>query len=216
MLAGQKLKSYQGNEVALFPLEYLYMTQDSGGDYSHAGTYNIDFSGWGASGRVKLCPYYAPCKMKVVNTQWDPNSHNIVWESTEKVLLANNQVDYLTIAFAHDNNLLYKVGDVVEQGTLIGHTGTTGHVTGDHVHICCGQGHYRGMTKRSTGNWDLTNRIEMWDALWVNDTVIVRGYDHKWRVYQGSIVPEPPIPEAKKLKSKFPWVLYARKFRSRN
>ena len=35
MLAGQKLVAKDGKEVALFPMPYLYMTQNEGGDFSH-------------------------------------------------------------------------------------------------------------------------------------------------------------------------------------
>ena len=45
MIANQTLVAPDGYEVALFPMPYLYMTQDEGGDYSHLGTYNIDCVG---------------------------------------------------------------------------------------------------------------------------------------------------------------------------
>ena len=56
MLAGQKLVARDGKEVALFPMPYLYMTQDEGGDFSHAGTYNIDFVGYNGSSVVTNAP----------------------------------------------------------------------------------------------------------------------------------------------------------------
>ena len=46
------IDSITGCEVALFPLEYLNMSQDEGGDFSHAGTLSMDFLGWGISGRL--------------------------------------------------------------------------------------------------------------------------------------------------------------------
>ena len=66
MRAGETLVANDGYEVALFPLPYLYMSQDEGGDYSHEGTYNIDFLGYSSSGRVYDAPIYAPCTCKVV------------------------------------------------------------------------------------------------------------------------------------------------------
>lgn len=209
MLAFQKMVANDGYEVALFPLEYLYMSQDEGGDFSHANTYNIDFVGWGANGRILKCPFYAPCTLKCVNTTWDTYDHNIVYESVNPVHLANGEIDYLTICFAHDDNPLYQVGDIIPQGNLLGHTGTTGNVTGDHTHSCCGKGKYAGYTQRESGHWDLTNRIHYWDAVYVNDTVIVRGYNHPWITYDGSITP------SVKKKGKFKWVLYAKKLRSK-
>lgn len=171
-----------GYEVCLFPFQYLYMSQDEGGDFSHAGTYNIDFIGWNGVSRVYQCPFYAPCTLRCVDI-WDATSNNRVYQSVNPVHLADGSIDYLTIFFAHDDNPIHNIGDVIVQGQLLGHTGTTGYVTGDHTHTCCGKGQYQGFTQRQTGNWDLTNRIHYWDATYVNDTTIVQGYNHNWIDY---------------------------------
>lgn len=210
MRAGQTLVASDGYEVALFPLEYLNMSQDEGGDFSHIGTYNIDFLGWGPLGRVFQCPIYAPCTMKVVYTGLSyAGGNQVIFESVNKVHLPNGALDYLTIGFAHDSNPPYTtIGQVVNQGQLCYHTGTYGNVTGDHVHTCVGQGHYQGQTQRPPENrWDLVNRIHYWDGVFVNDTIIINGYNHNWQIYQGGIVP--------RRKGNFPWVLYANKLRRR-
>lgn len=211
MLANQKMVASDGYEVALFPLEYLYMTQDEGGDFSHTNTYNIDFVGWGASGRIYKCPIYAPCTLKCVSTSFSPTNNTRTYESVDKVHLADGTLDYLTIDFSHDDNPLYSVGDIIPQGDIIAHTGTTGNVTGDHTHSCCGKGKYEGYTQRTGGQWDLKNRIHYWNAVYVNDTVIVQGYNHDWIKFDGSITPPTPF----KIKHKFPWVLYAKKLRNK-
>ena len=211
MYAGQRMVAQDGYEVALFHMPYLRMSQDEGGDYSHTGTYNIDFLGWDANGRVYQAPLYAPCTVKLVafeNTY--AGGHLATWESVNMVHLANGQLDYLTIGVAHDSNPPYTtIGTVVTQGVLFYHTGTFGQVTGDHVHTCCGQGHYQGYTTRSSGHQDLTNRIHYWDALYVNDTVISQGFNHNWVTYTG---PTPPIPTPDE--GKFPWFIYFRKRRN--
>ena len=211
MIAHERLVANDGYEVALFPLEYLNMSQDEGGDYSHQGTYNLDFLGWGANGRVYQCPVYAPCTMKVVHTWLTYSGGNAVFfESLNKVHLPNGQLDYLTIMFAHDSNPPYTtIGSVVQQGEICYHTGTYGNVTGDHVHTCVGQGQYQGTTERPTGHTDLTNRIHYWDGVYVNDTTIIQGYNHNWLTWSE---PTPPTPTGGK-RTKFPWVLYARKLR---
>lgn len=214
MVAGQKLVASDGYEVALFPMPYLRMSQDEGGDYSHQGTYNIDFIGWGANGRIYQAPIYAPCTMKLVEF-WNSygGGNNCVFESVNKVHLPNGQLDYLTITFGHDSNPpITTIGQVVQQGDLCYHTGTYGNVTGDHTHSCCGQGHYVGYTTREGGHQDLTNRIHYWDAVYVNDTVISQGFGHNWLTWNG---PTPPIPPIPSFKTKFPWVLYARKLREK-
>lgn len=211
MYAGQRMVASDGYEVALFPMPYLRMSQDEGGDYSHQGTYNIDLLGWSPSGRVLRAPMYAPCTLRLV-AYWNnyDGGNQQTWESVNRVHLANGQLDYLTIAFAHDSSPPYTtIGTVVNQGELIYHTGTYGNVTGDHCHTCAGQGQYQGYTTRPTGHMDLTNRIHYWDALYVNDTVVSQGFNHPWQTWTGPI---PPTPEDEE--SKFPWFIYWRRRRN--
>ena len=213
MRANQKLVASDGYEVALFPMPYLYMSQDEGGDYSHQGTYNIDLLGWGASGRIYNAPVYAPVTMKVVHTWLNYDGGNTVFfESVNPVHLADGSLDYLTISFAHDPNPPYTtIGTIVNQGDLCYHTGDYGNVTGDHTHTCCGKGRYSGTTVRPSGHTDLTNRIHYWEALYVNDTVVERGFNHNWITWNQ---PTPPTPSYNK--HKFPWVLYANKLRNKS
>ena len=212
MYAGQRMVASDGYEVALFPMPYLRMSQDEGGDYSHQGTYNIDLLGWSPSGRVLRAPMYAPCTLRLV-AYWNnyDGGNQQTFQSLNQVHLANGQLDYLTIAFAHDNSPPFTtIGTVINQGELIYHTGTYGNVTGDHCHTCAGQGQYVGYTTRPGGHMDLTNRIHYWDALYVNDTVVSQGFNHNWVTWTGPIPPTPPIDE----ESKFPWFIYFRKRRN--
>lgn len=217
MLPFQRLVASDGYEVALFPMPYLRMSQDEGGDYSHVGTYNIDLLGWNASGRVYQAPIYAPCTMKVVE-YWSTYAwgHQVAFESVDKVHLANGQLDYLTIYFAHaDNPPVTAVGTVVQQGQICSYTGTYGNVTGDHTHTCCGQGSYQGVTLRPSGHYDLTNRIHYWDAVYVNDTIISQGFNHNWITWNGGTTPPTQPPSGGWPVSHFPWPVITRKLRER-
>lgn len=208
MLARQKLVASDGYEVLLFPLEYLYMSQDEGGDYSHLYTYSIDCLGWGANGRVFRCPYYAPCTLRCVRV----TSNSIVWQSLNRVHFADGTLDYVTINFVHDNNLsVHFVNEIIQQGDLIGHTGTAGNVTGDHVHINTARGTYQGFYDVGTGHYQLVNSTHVYDTLYVNDTIILQGYNHNWKTYDGGVVP--PTPST--IKTRFPWVLYSRRLRTK-
>lgn len=209
MTAGQQLVASDGYEVALFPMPYLYMTQDEGGDYSHLGTYNIDFVGYNGSSVITSAPIYAPVSMKVISFHpGDTGGNAVIFESLNKVHLPNGQLDYLTVMFMHCDNPPYKtVGDIVYQGQLCYRTGTYGYVTGDHVHSCLGQGRGGYFVQRSTGNYDLSNRIHYWDGVFVNNTQIIQGYGHDWKIWDN-----PPAPLTQE-DTKFPWVLYARKLR---
>ena len=201
-----------GYEVALFPMPYLYMSQDEGGDYSHQGTYNIDILGWGPGGRIYQAPIYAPCTMKVVNYQTGyAYGNTVTYESINKVHLPNGNLDYLTISFAHDiSPPVTTIGSIVIQGNLCYRTGTYGDVTGDHVHTCVGQGHYEGETQRPSGNYDLTNRIHYWDGVYINDTQVIQGFSHNWIAYNGPI----STPVKKSAKQGFKWAIYTHKLRN--
>ena len=189
MLAGQKLVASDGYEVALFPMPYLYMTQNEGGDFSHAGTYNIDFVGFNGTSVIKNAPLYAPCKLRIRSIGTD-GSNGLTLDSVDKVHLPNGALDYITIGVGHSNNPPSMIiGHVFEQGELFYTTGTAGYVTGDHVHMCVGQGAGGYLVQRSTGNWDLSNRIHMWEGLFVNDTAIIQGYGHNWQEWQGGSTP---------------------------
>lgn len=216
MIAGQKLKAPDGYEVALFPLEYLYVSQGElmpSDNWSHYNTYNMDFWGYDELGRVYQDPLYAPFTMEVV-ALWDySGSHTVTWESVNKVHFSDGvTLDYMTIEFTHaDNPPYHSIGDRVSQGELCYYTGTFGHATGDHVHICCGKGHYDGYTQRVGGHYDLTNRYHIYDSLYVNDTVIEHDeHDYPWKIYTS------PTPTPTPKKTRFPWVLYARILRNRN
>lgn len=215
MLAGQTLRAADGYEVALFPMEYLVMSQDEGGDYSHQGTYNIDLLGWGPGGRVYNCPIYAPCTCKVVYQENNYGAGNIrVFQSTQPVHTPSG-LQYIHFYFGHDPNPpVSGIGTVVNQGQLCYNTGKYGQVTGDHTHTCMGYGQWvswsYNVTTRPTGHQDLTYRLHYWDAVYVNDTIIRQGYLHNWQTWSG---PVPPTPTPSVSFNKFPWVLYSRKFR---
>ena len=57
----------------------------------------------------------------------------------------------------------------------------------------------------------LYKAIHMWNGMFVNDTALIEDGGYNWVEYNGGVTP--PTPEEKKVK-RFPWVLYARKFRN--
>lgn len=186
MLAGQKLKARDGKEVMLFPLSYMNISQDEGGATSHSGILAMDFLGWNANGRVYNCPYYAPCSCTCVGST---ESANRIWQSTSEVHLPDGSLSYVCWVQAHDNSPL-AVGTTLQQGDLLGHTGTAGQVSGDHVHFNFAKGQYAGWDAGS-GNRQLANSMHIYNACYVNDTVIVNGAGHNWKTYDA---PTPPTP----------------------
>ena len=99
------------------------------------------------------------------------------------------------------NSLQVSVGDEVDINTPLGRMGATGNVTGRHLHLECS----------TTQNWQCSTFLNPCTILGipnVDNTVI-----H----YDGTTPPTPPTPPTPttETKTKFPWVLYARKLRNK-
>ncbi len=205
-----RLYDSQGYEVMLFPMEYMNISQGEGGSYSH--DLAMDFLGWNALGRVYNCPYYAPCTCKCVAHFGAGNS---TWESVNPVHLPDGRITKVTFCFDHDDGTLFPIGTVIQQGAYIGASGTTGVATGDHMHFNTAIGDYAGYELISgTQFYQLKNSSHIYDTCYVNNTVIIDGDTYNWQIFQGGS-PTPPVPEDDKKPRKFPWVLYAKKFRER-
>lgn len=212
MLANHTYVGTNGKQNAVFPLEFMYLTQGEFSQGSHKGMYAMDFQGmYNASTRRYRCPYYAPVDLELVAIA-DPNSHAYVYTSINEVNFIDGTSGYLTILVAHDNDS-YSVGRRVSQGFELGKTGTYGQVTGDHVHMEVKKGTYEGLVRNEYNIAMLKNETHIYDILGVNDTVLLVSGGYNWREFSES--PIPPSPTST-LKNHFPWVLYARKLREHN
>lgn len=197
MVAGQTMLDNEGNEVVLFPMEYMYISQ---GEHQ---LYAIDFLGWNKRGRVYDCPVYAPFSGRVVFTG---NDHNVILQSLDKVRFVDGTLDYATILVAHSQTDVPLMGQVFRQGTLFYHSGNYGHSFGDHLHLEVAKGHV---------TWDsswlhLKNPYHMWDMMAVNNTVIKKDLGLDWKDYNDYVTPKTFKPH------KFKWSIYERKLRNRN
>lgn len=225
MEAGERMVGTNGKENFLFPLEDMYLTQGSyTATYSHNGCYAMDFQGWSNGHRVYNCPYYAPFSCHIVAI-WGSTSPMIVWQSDEEVNFVDGTTDYACIGFVHDDNTRsFHVGDTRTQGDLIGHTGTYGKASGDHVHIEAKKGTYNGYYRNSQGVYMLRGSTWLYNLMGVNNTVLTKTWyknhngvrvNYPWREFSDSPLPPiPPVPITGQ-KWNFPWFLYARKLRSR-
>ena len=204
MRAGETMVDSNGNQVALFPMEYINISQGEGGSYSHAGRWAIDFLGWDANGRVLQCPYYAPFDCHVVQHA----SYYNVWQSNNRVVTPKG-LTYVSFVVMHDDNPP-PLGTYKSMGETIGHTGTKTSpggtpVTGDHLHMQSASSTFQGWIN---GGRDLKNREHIYNLFYVNDTTIINGYGYNWRIYDGGITPMYK-------KYNFKWVLYANKLRNK-
>lgn len=210
MLANHTYTGSNGKQNCVFPFEYMYLTQGemtTAQDSSHKGSYAMDFQGYGASGRILRCPYYAPCDMRLVAIA-DSNAHSYVYTSLQEVNFIDGSSGYLTLLVAHDDTS-YSVGRLVKQGLELGRTGTYGISYGDHVHMEVKKGQYEGCHTNSQGTYMLTNSTHIYDLIGVDDTIIIQDGNYNWRVFGDT-----PIPMQNKRKN-FPFVIYSRKRRNK-
>lgn len=125
MQAGERV-TYQGYEVCLFPLDYVYCTQVSGpSSLSHCCGHPADWIG-----SYNQYPLYAPCSCHLV---YSDNVGNTRGYTSDAPVWTPKGLQYVSFAFTHDSNP--PAATSYSQGDLIYHTGVAGYATGDHVHI---------------------------------------------------------------------------------
>ena len=173
MRAGQRLIASDNHEIMLFPLEYINISQDEDGSYSHQGTLAMDLLGWNANGRVLQCPYYAPCTCTCVYH----SSYYNVWTSNDMVWTPRG-LEIVSFVVMHDDNPP-PLGTVCNQGDLLGHTGTNAGpsstpLTGDHLHLNTANGLYQGWETVLSGKQQLRNSEHIYNICYVNDTTIIK------------------------------------------
>jgi hypothetical protein len=181
MRANTQYIGTNGKQNFMWPLDSMWITQKEGGSYSHKGTYALDNQGYSESTgqRVYQQPYYAPCDCRLVK-RYGSSSPSLVWVSTVEVNFIDGTSGYACFAFTHDDDTMsFTIGETRRQGELIGHTGTYGKVTGDHVHIEVKKGGYDGYRQNSYGNWMLKNSTHVYSLMGVDDVAIKddKGYN---------------------------------------
>lgn len=175
MIKGQK-SVRNGIEDFLCPFTDMYITQGSGGSYSHKGIMANDVRGKQAGVRY---PYYAPCKVKALKIY--ATSGQVMWQSVNKVRFANGRIDYATFMTVHDDTCNAKVGQIVEQGQQLGNMGTKGFATGIHTHIEISQSKDTTWTKNKYGVYHFNNEYDLDDCYFVDNTNILNGMGGNWK-----------------------------------
>lgn len=157
-------------EKPLFPSKYMRITQgyDEG---THKSGFAIDNAGEDSGISDIYAPYTGIIK-KIYQ-----NDANEVWlESTDKVEYPDGTIDYMTMLFAHANNVddLF-VGKLVKKDEAFYREGTKGNVSGNHCHMECGRGRFSnsGWHKNDSGYWSLDNGERPEACLWIDDSITI-------------------------------------------
>lgn len=199
MKPGQKLNDASGNQILLFPLDVMNITQWHGHtDGSHYCGKEFDTCGRYLQYQV---PLYAPCDCHVLH-KYD------TWESGFTRLYTNDkavrtpngvhQPGTVVFGFTHRNSVLNQ--ESFKQGEHIYNTGTSGQAAGDHVHI--DQSYTPGAQlvpcSMAGQSWIINGSYDPTAFWYLNDTEILSGWGQNWQTYKGGDVPPEPTPEKKK------------------
>ena len=183
-------------EKPIFPMEYIRITQGYN-EGTHLDSYAIDNAGKDTTISDVKAPYTGVIK-KIYQ-----NDANEVWlESSSEVEYPDGTIDYMTIMFAHDNDVsnLF-VGKVIKQGEVFYHEGTKGNATGNHCHIECGKGKFvnNGWHKNSAGYWGINNGKKPEECLWIDEsTKIISANNYKFKKIPTTVVEKPDIANSTK------------------
>jgi hypothetical protein len=166
-------------EKPLFPSKYMRITQGY-----NEGTHKDSFAIDNADIDYNISNLYAPFTGIIKKIY--PNDANEVWlESIDKVEYPDGTIDYMTIMFAHDNDVsdLF-VGKRINKGEVFYSEGTKGNVTGAHCHIECGRGKFNGTGwhKNNEGYWSINNGKKPEECLWIDDSInILDNYGYNFK-----------------------------------
>lgn len=155
-------------EKPIFPSKNMRITQGYQ-EGSHKDSFAIDNAGRTTNIEKIQAPYTGIIK-KIY-----PNDANEVWlESVNEVEYPDGTIDYMTIMFAHANDVsdLF-VGKRIEQGEEFYSEGTKGNATGNHCHIECGKGRFlgTGWHKTTSGYYAINNGKKPEECLWIDKTI---------------------------------------------
>lgn len=193
------LPVYQGREAkagnykpAMWFMDDMNITQVPGGDYSHRGTENFDVAG--VNNRNIKAPFEAKIVAIFKKTKFEANT--VVIQSVNPVQYANGYVDYMSMAFGHDNDISdCYVGRHLNQGEVFYQNGNYGNATGIHTHAVCIKGKYTdhpGWIKVSTGNYTFRDGLNPKDCLFLySNTRVYNNKSMSFRTYGGSSNPQP-------------------------
>ena len=179
-------------EKPLYPSPYMRITQG----YmmgTHADSYAIDDAGSDSGIDFIVAPFTG-----VIRKIYTSDANEVWLESSEPVIYPDGTVDYMTMMFAHDNDVsnLF-VGKVINRGERFYEEGTKGNASGNHVHMECGRGKFTGSGwhLNSAGYWSINNGKNPTECLWIDDSITVLnsyGYTFK-RIEPEVVAPDTPV-----------------------
>lgn len=157
-------------EKPLYPSKNMRITQryNTG---SHIDSYAIDEAGQDSN----ISTLYAPFT-GIIKKIYLEDANEVWLESIEPVEYPDGTIDYMTIMFAHSNDVsnLF-VGKKIKRKEPFYSEGTKGNATGNHCHIECGKGKFigTGWYKNNGSSYSINNKKKPEECLWIDESIKV-------------------------------------------
>ncbi len=173
-------------EKPIYPLKNLRITQGYQ-EGTHRNSYAIDNAGL----NNEIEDVYAPFS-GTIKKIYEEDANEVWLESNNPVEYPDGTIDYMTVLFAHDNDIsdLY-VGKKVAQGEIFYQEGTKGNAIGNHCHIECGKGKFiePGWIKNENGYYVIINGKKPEECFWLKkDTNIIDDYGYTFQTLEDNSV----------------------------
>lgn len=167
-------------EKPIYPTTTMRITQGYE-EGTHKNSYAIDEAGKTTAISKIRAPFTGIIK-KIYQ-----NDANEVWlESIDKVEYPDGTIDYMTIMFAHSNDVsnLF-VGKRINQYEEFYSEGTKGNSSGNHCHFECGLGKFSGSGwfQNASGFWSINNAKKPEDCLWIDPNMeIIDNHNYNFKL----------------------------------
>ena len=181
-------------EKPIYPSPYMRITQGYN-EGTHVDSFAIDEAGMDGGIDYILAPFTG-----VIKKIYRQDANEVWLESLEPVEYPDGTIDYMTMMFAHSNDVsnLF-IGKKINQKDRFYFEGTKGNATGNHCHFECGKGKFSGTGwhGNSKGYWVINNSKNPTECLWIDDSIKVldsHGYTfRKVEVKEEPVLPEKPV-----------------------
>ena len=177
-------------EKPIYPSSNMRITQGYN-EGTHMDSYALDDAGIDSGISTLKAPFTG-----IIKKIYSADANEVWLESIEEVEYPDGTIDYMTIMFAHSNNVdnLF-VGKKISQGAPFYSEGTKGQATGNHCHIECGKGKFKGTGwhKNNAGYYSINNGKKPEECLWLDNTInVIDNHGYTFR----TIPQEPPTTAA--------------------
>ena len=197
-------------EKPIYPSPYMRITQGYN-EGTHVDSFALDEAGMDSGIDYILAPFTG-----VIKKIYRQDANEVWLESLEPVEYPDGTIDYMTMMFAHSNDVsnLF-IGKKINQKDRFYFEGTKGNATGNHCHFECGKGKFTGTGWHANGKgyWIINNSKNPTECLWIDDSIrILDSHGYTFKKVETKVEPEPeqlikqlPTPPVEETKEERPF-----------